>query len=339
MELDEYPAVSLHNVAETVPAEWTDDGDRLCRVPPTVGEQLNEMARDRVRHATGGEFRFVPATDDAEIEVTLSAAEPAQVRTFWGAFQPWQPTEIGPEPRTLTLSVPERLREIPVTGETGRFDPRVCRILFERAPAVAVHDVGGDCRPPQPDELPDRRYLAYGTSITEGAAASATHTDYVTHVARNCGYDALNFGSSGSAYCEAAMAEYIASRDDWDLATLALSVNMANTGGFAPETFHERADTFVNTIAEAHPEKPVVCITLFPYFDDLIDSGDAEHARAYRDALRTVVDESPHDNLTLVEGPELMEVSGLGADLLHPGDHGMKMIGEGLAERLEAITH
>ena len=154
MELDEYPAVSLHNVAETVPAEWTDDGDRLCRVPPTVGEQLNEMARDRVRHATGGELRFVPATDDAEIEVTLSAAEPAQVRTFWGAFQPWQPTEIGPEPRTLTLSVPERLRELPVSGETGRFDPRVCRILFERAPAVAVHDVPNPTNCPTDDTSP-----------------------------------------------------------------------------------------------------------------------------------------------------------------------------------------
>ena len=337
MELAEYPTVSLHNVAETVPAEWAEDGDRLCRVPASVGKQLNDMARDRVRHATGGELRFVPGNDDAEVEVTLSAAEPTQVRVFWGAFQPWQPTEIGPEPRTLTLSVPERLQELPVSGATGRFDPRVCRILFERVPAVAVHDVSGDCRPPDAAELPEKRYLAYGTSITEGAAASVPHTDYVTHVARNRGYDALNFGSSGSAYCEAAMAEYIANREDWDLATLALSVNMANTGDFAPETFHERAETFVDTIAAAHPEKPVVCVTLFPYFDDLVDSGDAEHARAYRDALRTIVEESPHDNVTLVEGPDLLEVSGLGADLLHPGDHGMKMIGDALAERLEAI--
>jgi lysophospholipase L1-like esterase len=338
MELDEYPTVSLHNVAETVPAAWADGGDRLRRVPTAIGEELNEMARDRVGHATGGELRFVPESDDAEVEVTLSAAEPTQVRTFWGAFQPWQPTGIGPEPRTLTLSVPERLRELPVSPETGRFDPRVCRILFERVPAVAVHDVSGDCRPPESAELPDRRYLAYGTSITEGAAASATHTNYVTHVARNCGYDALNFGSSGSAYCEAAMAEYIGSRDDWDVATLALSVNMANTGGFAPETFHERADVFVNTIAGAQPEKPVVCVTLFPYFEDLIESGDADHARAYRDALRTIVEESSHENVTLVEGPELLEVSGLGADLLHPGDHGMGMIGEKLAERLGAIV-
>lgn len=336
MELEAYPSVSLHNVAETVPAEWADGGDRLCRVPARVGDQLNDMARDRVRHATGGELRFVPE-GDAAVEVTLSAAEPTQFRTFWGVFQPWEPTELGPEPETFTFTVPERLGDLAGDVETGRFDPRVCRIRFERVPAVAVHDVAGDCRPPGDDELPDTRYLAYGTSITEGAAASATHTNYVTRVARNLGYDLLNFGSSGSAYCEAAMGEYIASRDDWDVATLALSVNMANAG-FSPAEFHDRADTFVNAIAGAHPEKPVVCVTLFPYFADVTGSGDADHAAAYRSALRTVVEDSPHDNLSVVEGTELVDITGLTADLLHPGDAGMVSIGDTLAERLRKIT-
>jgi len=330
-----YPSVSLHNVAETVPAEWDAAGDRLCRVPADVGAELNEMASERVRHPTGSEVRFVPTDEAAEIEITLSAVEPTHVREFWGEFQPWEPTEIGPEPQTLTFTVPERLRELPESDGTGRFDPRVGRILFERRTAAAIHDVAGDCRPPTADELPDRRYLAYGTSITEGAAASATHTDYVTHVARDCGFDALNFGSSGSAYCEAAMADYIAGREDWDVATLALSVNMANTGGFEPEVFRDRAETFVDTIAAAHPDKPIACVTLFPYFDDLTDSGDADHAAAYRESLRSIVAESPHDNLSIVEGPELLEISGLAADLLHPGDAGMEAIGRGLARHLD----
>ncbi|WP_435102927.1 GDSL-type esterase/lipase family protein [Halarchaeum sp. P4] len=340
MESSEHPSVSLHNVTETVPAEWAEGGERLCRVPASVGEELNEMARDRVRHPTGSEVRFVPADDETEVEVTLSAAEKTHVRVFWGVFQPWQPTEIGPEPRTLTLSVPERIADLPdeAAADAGRFDPRVCRIRFERRTAAALHDVSGECRPPTDDELPEARYLAYGTSITEGAAASALHTDYVTHVAREQGYDALNLGCSGSAYCEAAMAEHIAGRDDWDVATLALSVNMANTGGFEPETFRERAETFVNTVADAHPEKPVVCVTLFPYHDDLTESGDAAHAAAYRTALREIVAESPHDTLHVVEGPDLLDLPGLGADLLHPSDAGMKSIGRGLATRLDAIV-
>lgn len=332
MEVEKYPSVSLHNVAQTAPAEWADDADRLCRVPAAVGASLNETARERVRHPTGSEIRFVPHSEEDEIEITLSAIKRTQVRTFWGSFQPWEPTEIGPEPKTLELSIPNRLKEL-TTSETGRFDPYVCRIAFERFQAVAVHAVSGHCRPPVGDELPDQRYLAYGTSITEGAASSATHMNYVTRVARNCGYDALNIGCSGSAYCESAMADYIASREDWDVATLALSVNMANTGNFSPDEFEERAEPFVNTIAAAHPENPIVCLSLFPYFDDVTESGDPEHAKAYREVLQSIVDRSSYDNLTLIDGSELLALSGLTADLLHPGDDGMGVIGKTISEK------
>ncbi|ELZ29681.1 G-D-S-L family lipolytic protein [Halosimplex carlsbadense 2-9-1] len=331
--IDEYPSVSLHNVSETVPADWADDGDRLHRLPADVAGQLNEMADGRVREPTGSELRFVPETDDAEIEVTLSAEAAGELHVFWGGFQPWKPTDIGPEPTTLTLSVPERLRKLD-TDVDGRYDPRVCRICFERTPAVAVHDVTGDCRPPEPAELPDTRYLAYGTSITEGAAASADHLNYVSRAARELGWDALNFGCSGSAYADAPMGEYIADRDDWDVATLALSINMANQE-FPVEEFEEKARGFVETIAEAHQDEPIACITLFPYYPDVIAGGDAERAEDYRETLRAVVADTDHPDISVIEGRELTDVSGYTADILHPGDAGMETIGRNLADELD----
>jgi lysophospholipase L1-like esterase len=331
--LDEYLSVSLHNVAETVPADWAEGGDRLHRLPADVAAQLNEMADGRVREPSGSELRFVPETDDAEVEVTLSAEEPGQFRVFWGGFQPWKPTDIGPEPETHTLAVPERLRTLD-TEVDGRFDPRVCRVRFERTPAVAVHDVRGDCRPPEPAELPDTRYLAYGTSITEGAASSATHLNYVSWTARDLGWDVLNFGCSGSAYADAPMAEYIAERDDWDVATLALSINMANQE-FPVAEFAERAEAFVETIAEAHPNEPIACITLFPYYPDVVEGGDAERAEAYREALRRIVAEADHPDIHVIEGRDLTDVSGYAADLLHPGDAAMETIGRNLSAELD----
>jgi len=331
--LDEYPSVSLHNVSELVPADWAEGGDRLHRLPADVAARLNEMADGRVREPSGSELRFVPETDDAEIEVTLSAEEQGRFRVFWGPFQPWKPTDVGPEPETHTLAVPERVRTLD-TDVDARFDPRVCRIRFERTPAVAVHDVTGDCRPPAPDELPDTRYLAYGTSITEGAASSATHLNYVSWTARELGWDVLNFGCSGSAYADAPMAEYVADRDDWDVATLALSINMANQD-FAVAEFEERARNFVETIAAAHPEKPIACITLFPYYPDVVADGDAERAEAYRATLREIVADTDHPDIHVVEGTDLTDVSGYSADLLHPGDVGMAEIGRSLAEELD----
>ena len=330
MRLDEYPSVSLHNVAETVPAEWAEGGDRLHRLPADVAAELNEMADDRVRHPTGSELRFVPETDESEVEVSLSADEAGELHVFWGGFQPWKPTDIGPEPTTLSLAVPDRLQKLD-TDATGAFDPRVCRIRFERVPAVAVHDVTGDCRPPEPDELPDTRYLAYGTSITEGAAASADHLNYVSRAARELGWDRLNFGCSGSAYADRAMADYIAGRDDWDVATLALSINMANQG-FAVDEFRDRAAYFVETVADAHPDKSIACIALFPYYPDVIEGGDTERAEGFRTALREVVAETDHPGLHLIEGTDLTDVSGYTADILHPGDAGMEAIGRSLAD-------
>lgn len=333
MSATKFSGVSLHNVAETIPADWTSDGERLCRVPASVREELNEGARERVKHATNSEIRFVPEREDGEIELTLSAAERTPIRIFWGKFQPWEAIEIDSTPETLTLSVPDRLREIDSSVDTGRFDPHVCRVVFERFVPIALHDVTGNCRPPASDELPDERYLAYGTSITEGAKASATHLSYVSQIARNCGYDALNLACSGSAYCESAMADYIADRDDWDVATLALSVNMANAG-FSPDEFRERVDYFVNTVAAAHPEKEIVCVTLFPYYADVTETGDADRAEEFRGILRSVVENSRHENLSLVAGIELLPPSELTWDMLHPGDDGMRAIADGLSQHL-----
>ncbi|ACV10281.1 lipolytic protein G-D-S-L family [Halorhabdus utahensis DSM 12940] len=334
MSTEKYPSVSLHNVAELEDAEWTPDGDRLSRVPESVRRDLNEEARHRVRHPTHSEIRFVPEDDAEEIEITLSAPERAELRIFWGSFQPWEAKAIDSTPKTFTLGVPERLAELDDSIDEGRFDPRVCRIAFERFVPVALHDVSGNCRPPTAAELPDQRYLAYGTSITEGAKASAAHLSFVTQIARANDYDVVNLGCSGSAYADPAMAEYIADREDWDVATLALSVNMANAE-FTRAEFRERAEYFVNTIAQAHPEKPVVCVTLFPYFADVTESGDPERAEAFRSALRTVVKESPHENVSLVDGTELLDASELTWDILHPADEGMRSIAAGLAPRLD----
>lgn len=333
---EEFPTASLHNVTETEPAEWTDGGHRLSRVPESVRSRVNVSARNRFRHPTGCELRFVPETDETTVRVTLSAGENTVVRTFWGVFQVTEILEIGPEPTTLEFTVPDRIAALePPAATAGAFDRRVCRLRFERFVPVAVHDVAGDCRPPTAEERPDVRYLAYGTSITEGAKATAQHLSYVSLAARELGIDASNLGVSGSAYCEPTLAEHIADREDWDVATLSLSVNMANRG-FTLERFERRVDAFVNTVAKANPDRPVVCITLFPYHADLVRGDDRERASAFRAALRRTAEAAPA-NVSLLEGPDLLTGTGLTTDVLHPSDAGMASIGTGLASALREI--
>lgn len=337
---DEHPTVSLHNVAETPPAPWTDGGLRLDRAPERVREGVNPDAGHRLIHPTGSELRFVP---DDPVEVTLSASGEVTFRVFWGPYQePEVPVSesyrLGPTPRTFELAVPDRVAGLrPEVADASAFSPRTCRIRFERWERVALHDVRGACHPPEPADLPDRRYVAYGTSITEGAKSSAAHLSYVAQAARRLGVDPLNLGVSGSAYCEPAVGDHLAARDDWDLATLAVSVNMANTE-FSVGEFRERATRLVGTVADANPDAPVACVTLYPDHADAVAGDDPDRAADFRAALREAVESASAPNLRPVEGPDLLDATDLSADLLPPGDDGMASVGEGLAGALAPLV-
>jgi hypothetical protein len=330
--------VSLHNVAELADAPDAD-GRVFQRVPETTRAELNEGARANYRRPAGAEIRFVT---EETVEVTLSAPEhPCEVRPYWGPFQGRESFEIGTEPTTVALSTPDRVDEIreEVAAEYP-VHPRVCRLVLpHRSKPVAYHGVNGDRRPPRAEELPDDTLVAYGTSITRGIAATAPHLTYVAQTARRLGTDALNLGTAGSAFCEPEIADHIAARDDWDAATLALSVNMV--AGFSVPEFRERVSYVVETVAAENPEKPVVAITLFPYFAELCagDQGDHENFEAYREALREAVAAADRGNLHLVEGGDLLPRGrGLTADVLHPGDDAMIDIGVALAEELGGLV-
>ena len=329
--------IQFHNVGALLPA----DGGRLIqRVPEAVRAELNEGAKSRMRHPAGVELRFVP---EESVELTLSvrpggSADSETVRVFWGPIQGYDEFEIGTAPRTIEVSMPEKLRRLKesVTAELA-FDPHVCRVCLpgeHRSGYTRFHGAEGERRPPTEDELPDRRYLAYGTSITEGEAALGEHLTYAGQTARRLDADLVNLGSCGTAYCDEAMADHIAARDDWDVATLSVSVNMVGT--FPAETFRERAEYLVDTVASAHPEKPVVCITIFRNSRDVVDGHEeAETCERFREELRDVVAESSRDNVHLLEGPALLpSVDGLTTDLVHPGDGAMTTMAERLADEL-----
>jgi lysophospholipase L1-like esterase len=221
------------------------------------------------------------------------------------------------------------------------FSPRVARLVLAGGP-LYVHAIEGEgLRPPTSDELPRTRYLAYGTSITHGGAATGPHLCYVAQAARRLGADLINLGVGGSAYCEPELADHIAARDDWHVASLALSVNMIGAG-FTLDEFAERVSYMVNAVAGANTERPVVCVTIYPHFREFgpqFENPEAKGApEQYRQRLRDVVAACPYPNVHLVEGAEILaDPGGLTVDLIHPADNGMIQMGENLARRIAGL--
>jgi hypothetical protein len=327
--------VELHNTAEI--KDGPHGGVLTQRVPDRVREHLNPGARERVLRPACGEIRFVSEGNTARVTLSAVGGE-LRVVPFFGRYRHGLPFTIGAEPRTFQIAMPERfISALPALEKLGHpFSPRVCRLMLWGA-QLEFHKVEGDgVRPPTADELPALRYLSYGTSITHGSAAAWPHLSYVAQAARRMGADLLNFGVGGSCQCEPEFADYFVERDDWHVATLALSVNMM---GFAPDEFRRRVTYAVNTVAGADTSRPVACINLFSYFGDREIDPECHDipnkADLFREILRQAVAECPHPNATIFEGREILaDYEGLTTDLIHPADDAMIQMGENIARRL-----
>ena len=259
-----YENVELHNVAEI---QLINGGVRLQRIPEDVRKHLNEGAQMRVLQPDNCEIRFV--SDSLETHVTLSSEGETDVTVFYGTFDGRERYIIGQQPTTICLCQQNRLQQIDRRWWKNQpFAPCVRRVIFggRRRDPVILHGVEGkDIRPPKREELPDRTYLAYGTSITHGFDCEGPHLSYVAQTAWHLTADLINLGVGGACQCEMAFADYIAGRTDWNIASLALSVNMQC---FPMDQFRQRVEYMVNTVAGADTNRPVACITLYPYYRD-----------------------------------------------------------------------
>jgi lysophospholipase L1-like esterase len=330
-----YQNVELHNVAETRPV---GNGIALQRVPEAVRQRLNPHAQERMLDATCMEIRFV--IEKGPAAVTLRGlADPAQAQIFFGEFQTGQIAAIGSDPVAIPIRTADWFLAIePAKFRGAAFSHRVCR-LFLSGGQVCFLGATGRLRPPRADEAPSLRYLAYGTSITQGAGSSLRHLCYAAQTARRLGADLINLGVGSSAFCEPELADYAAARDDWDIATVEPTANMQ---GFALAEFEQRVAYWFRALLRAKRCRAVVGITLMPQTADLgpphVSRKHKGTPDQYREAMRRAAASCADPRLHVVEGTDLLpNMAGLGPDMLHPKDNGHIVIGENLARKLREI--
>ena len=339
--------VDFHNIDELYQHEGVE-GALLGRIPDNLVKKLSIGGQMMMVCPSGSEIRFV--SDTYPVRITLSLDKMAkklgdgiitEARIFFGTFQTQQRFVIPMQKTTLEIIMPPDFLKMAKKVSAGApFSPNVCRVRFwgsTTGSPIRFHNIEtkGNIRPPKAEELPKLRYLAYGTSLTQGFYASEPQLSYVNLVGCHLGVDVINLGTSCSAYCEPEMADYIAGRNDWDFATLDLSLNMV--GVFSPEKFSERVRYMINKVAGSNRKRPVFCITIMPYIGDYIEM--KKKPEVYRRLLREAVKACALDNVYLIEGPELMPnvAGGFCPDMVHLGDYGMIQIGQNLAEKLKPV--
>lgn len=319
----------LYNVYE-IKKSPDGEGCLMSRIPEEVRLKLNDEARKRAYFSPGCEIRFV--INEGSAEITLMRSPGGDVlptgiaEIYHGCFQgSYQitPFVIGNEPVKIRIEKPARLEMMEALSKEYRlpFDPNVTRVLLPYDWENRLVDIQGDIAPPSAEQVPDKKILCYGSSITHGGSGVHPSEAYASKLAGRLGFDLINLGFAGSARMEAAMADYIAERE-WDVATLEMGINVIND--WTLEQFEERIDYFISRIAGNNRDRWIFCTDLYTNARDYAQLPKVEQ---FRRAVRKKVEALNLPKLVYIPGRQLLnDPAGLSADLVHPSSAGMDTI-------------
>ena len=319
--------IQLFNVSST---ELREDGALyLRRFPLSCHEEFAVSPYEIVplagRLTTGCELRFVGNSAD----IYLSAEE------FDGTVEIFRGDYFCRVERLQAGVIKKiELRETPIDTinppPSGRFSSNVWRVIFDHDLQVVLHDVQSEAgiRPPLAEELPSKKMIAYGSSITHSACAQLFTNSYIYTVAKKLGVDVLCKGMGGSCLIHDSVVEYLP-REEWDIAILELGINMVDL--FPVEVFEERARGFIPKMLACG--KPVVLISNFTSFRCLETDSLYQVNADYVATLEKLYKEFKTDNLYYIKGEDIVtDWDYLTSDLIHPSPYGHGEMGRKIAK-------
>ena len=324
-----YKNAELYNISEL---EDAGNGSfNMLRAPKIVEKSLSDQGRLMNKSCCGAEIRFTLNGENAKIRLRVpEGGTSSNALVLYGSiYSGWEECTktIYDKETEITVSNPydkEALDKITKENKLP-FDSKVVRVLLENR-NVQIIDVDGDIAPPTPQQTPTKKYLAYGSSITHGSIGLSAANTYANRTAELLGADLINLGYAGSAKLEPEMADYIASRTDWDFATLEMGINVLDIDF---EDYRKRIRYFISTVAKSHMDKKIFCIDLFYTHSDYVQNGRAER---FRQIMRETIKEFSFKNVVYINGLDVLDsVLGLTADLIHPNCVAIPKMAENLS--------
>lgn len=316
-----FDQIEFHNVEEL---EKTEKGYKMSRLPRNVAEKLDCGICSKTSFlSTGVELRFRMPENEVKLYLRVNQEVEAQVAyIYFGSFQGgWNCSSavIGTEETVITIRYPENLEVLVNVAKENNlpFNPYLVRVLL---PYGTCYYMGkeGKTEVPHVEDVPEERYLAYGSSITHGSLALGTPSTYPFRIAQHMRCDYINQGYAGSAFIEKPMAEYIVSRKDWTFASVELGINLLGKT-LTDGEFEDRVKEFLQILAA--DGRKVFVTDIFTYLGEPQERGEVFRAivRKYAEA----------NGLIYTPGKEILsQRTHISADLVHPSVEGIRDIAE-----------
>lgn len=184
--------IRFHNVEELEPVEG---GWLLRRIGAAARARISPGVQENC-FATGIELRFTMPDGAVDLLLkTIPQAEAATAHIFFGSFQggwEYSSKNIGADVTRIHIEYPAKLATLRrITAEKQlAFAPEVVRVVLPYVPVIFA-GVEGRTALPAADQLPQKTYLAYGSSITHGSLSLIQPDCYVFRNAQALGVDYL----------------------------------------------------------------------------------------------------------------------------------------------------
>ncbi|MDD4689144.1 MAG: SGNH/GDSL hydrolase family protein [Eubacteriales bacterium] len=308
------------------------EGDGYRRIPDDVAKATSEKVFNLYKNTAGGRIRF--STDSNRIAIRVKVphvtirptltyivtlgcdlyVETGGIDVYRGSFKP--PIDMHDEYEGI-IWVGEGMKEITINLP-----------LYNDVDKIEVGVAEGSVISPHRPYTHPKHILYYGSSITQGAAASRPGLCYEAWISRKFDCDYINLGFAGSAKGEDAIVDY--------MTTLDISAFVCDYDHNAPNSEHLEATLpkVYQKMRAANPDIPIIFISKPDIHFD------------YEDCIkkRTVVMEnyskawnSGDHNVWFVDGASLFGSDGreeCTVDRTHPNDLGFYRMAQSIGKML-----
>ncbi len=308
------------------------DGATYRRMPEDAALRVSEKLHKLHTHTAGGRLRFITDSPYVAIKGSCTAVRmPHFPLTATGGFDLYARFEEGDRFMGTFIPKCEMVRDFESVVDIEKPKERLITIHFPLYASVESLSIGlqeGATLKRAPDYGMEKPVVFYGSSITQGAAASRPGMNYENILSRwlNCNH--INLGFSGSARGEKEMAQYIAGLD---MAAFVMDYDHNSS----VEELRENHSTFFKIIREKNPNLPILILPRPRFYlkdEDLLR----------RDIVYSTfwfANNSGDKNVYYLDSRQLMELAkGEGSvDYIHPTDLGYYSMATAIQAQLEPI--
>ena len=309
------------------------EGDGYRRIPDDVAKATSEKVCFVYRNTAGGRIRFATDSNRVAIRIkvphitlrptitllaTLGAdlyVEKGGADAYRGSFKP-------------AIDMEEEYEDMVWVGE-GMKEITINLPLYNDIDKIEIGLAEGAVIKPHRPYKHTKPILFYGSSITQGAAASRPGMCYEAWISRRLDCDYINLGFAGAAKGEDAIVDY--------MTTLDISAFVCDYDHNAPSYDH-LADTLPKVYSKMRQANPDIPIIFVSRPDIHFDWDNAIKSRSvvmqnYINALN-----SGDKNVWFVDGASLFGSDGRDectVDRTHPNDLGFYRMSEAIGNALQ----